>query len=120
MHAPPFHVLLDAKESKLSVKRELRASLRAIDIPSISLVRHSSAKYRSLRDRQRARRCAYRVTTCAPMREWSNRSHESRGHEEEREDNLLCCQYVAHNDRLRDFSDTAIIVADDLARSSLA
>jgi len=54
------------------------------------------------------------------MREWSNRSHESRGHEEEREDNLLCCQYVAHNDRLRDFSDTAIIVADDLARSSLA
>lgn len=35
-------------------------------------------------------------------------------------DNLLCCQYVAHNDRLLDFSDTAIIVAADLGRSSLA
>lgn len=37
-----------------------------------------------------------------------------------REDNLLCCQYVAHNDRLFDFSDTTIIVAADLDRSSLA
>lgn len=37
-----------------------------------------------------------------------------------REDNLLCCQYVAHNDRLLDFSDTTIIVAADLDRSSLA
>lgn len=37
-----------------------------------------------------------------------------------REDNLLCCQYVAHNDRLLDFSDMAIIVAADLDRSSLA
>lgn len=36
------------------------------------------------------------------------------------EDNLLCCQYVAHNDRLLDFSDTAIIAAADLGRSSLA
>lgn len=40
--------------------------------------------------------------------------------EREREDNLLCCQYVAHNDRLLDFSDMAIIVAADLDRSSLA
>lgn len=39
---------------------------------------------------------------------------------EKREDNLLCCQYVAHNDRLLDFSDTTIIVAADLDRSSLA
>jgi len=39
---------------------------------------------------------------------------------EKREDNLLCCQYVAHNDRLLDFSDMAIIVAADLDRSSLA
>lgn len=39
---------------------------------------------------------------------------------EKREDNLLCCQYVAHNDRLLDFSDTTIIAAADLDRSSLA
>lgn len=39
---------------------------------------------------------------------------------EKREDNLLCCQYVAHNDRLLDFSDTTIIIAADLDRSSLA
>lgn len=37
-----------------------------------------------------------------------------------RRDNLLYCQYVAHNDRLLDFSDMAIIVAADLDRSSLA
>lgn len=45
---------------------------------------------------------------------------DGRGGEEGGKDNLLCCQYVAHNDRLLDFSDTAIIVATDLSRSSLA
>lgn len=45
---------------------------------------------------------------------------DERREEGEGKDNLLCCQYVAHNDRLLDFSDMAIIVATDLSRSSLA
>lgn len=48
------------------------------------------------------------------------RTSEGRREAGEGKDNLLCCQYVAHNDRLLDFSDTAIIVATDLSRSSLA
>lgn len=61
----------------------------------------------------------YRITTCIhPFRVEVAGPEDTGGRE--REDNLLCCQYVAHNDRLLDFSDTAIIVAADLDRSSLA
>lgn len=79
------------------------------------------------RRRRRKRRCGKSVENARGgakrTLEGRRRGDGGRGRRRRRRKeryNLLCCQYVAHNDRLLDFSDTPIIVATDLSRSSLA
>ena len=80
-------------------------------------------KRRGRRSRRRKRRCGKSVEKArGGAKKTLERRRRGDGGRERRKEryNLLCCQYVAHNDRLLDFSDTPIIVATDLSRSSLA